>query len=149
MKVKTSLAILVALFASSNALRITDDDYGYPFGSPYSSSEQKATNKEVQDAFFEADFSKGLKDYRKTKQEEQAARAQKEKEEIVDWNADATNPSHNQGKKFEIVEQNAVQLYAEPPSKPAGTTESPTIGEEEGKGKELADANNQSAQFQA
>ena len=61
--------------------------------------------------------------------------------EVIEWNKDATNPEHNQGLKFDIVEENTLlQRNAEPPSKNAGTVEEPTLKEDEEKGVELAKA---------
>ena len=75
-------------------------------------------------------------------------KAQQEKQEIQDYNDDYTHPSHNQGKKFEIVEQNMVELSTEPASKTAGSTLELSSEEEESKSKELVAAKKQSAKFQ-
>lgn len=75
-------------------------------------------------------------------------KAEQEKQEIQDYNDDYTHPSHNQGKKFEIIEQNLLELSAEPASKTAGKTLELSIEEEESKSKELAAAKKQSAKFQ-
>ena len=60
---------------------------------------------------------------------------------------DLVHPSHIQGRKYEIADDSFIQQRAEPPSKAAGTTEEPTMGEDEGKGKELAEANAESVKF--
>ena len=55
----------------------------------------------------------------------------KQSAQQIDQNDDITNPTHNQGLKFRITEDNFIQQTAEPPSKPAGGTEEPTLGEDE------------------
>ena len=50
---------------------------------------------------------------------------------------------------YEIADDSFVMQRAEPPSKPAGSTEEPNMGEEEGKAKELAEAANESAAMDA
>lgn len=54
---------------------------------------------------------------------------------------DIKHPSHIQGRKYEIADQSFVQKKAEPPSKNAGSSEEPDMAEDEGKSKELAEAN--------
>ena len=145
MKVKYSIAVLGALFASSNGLRVSDDFY--PFGSPYSTAELENTNKEVKDAWEMIEYHKNV-----AAVEEQKKKAENDKEneleaKWIEMQMDITHPSHIQGRKYEIVEDNLIQQRAEPPSKNAGSTEEPTLGEDEGKTKELADANAASAKL--
>ena len=140
---KYSIAILGALMAQTNAMRLSDSEL-YPWGSPYSFSEQQSTNKEVQEAWETIENRKVLAEAAERKTQEETEEAAK----LEEWNQDILHPSHIQGRKYEI-EESFVQTKAEPPSKNAGTTEEPTMGEEEGKGKELSEANAESAKFQA
>ena len=54
---------------------------------------------------------------------------------------DIKHPSHIQGRTYEIADQSLIQRRAEPPSKNAGSTEEPDMAEDEGKSKELTEAN--------
>ena len=102
MKVKYSIAILLALYSSSSqALRLTDeDDYGYPFGTPYNSAELRKNEKEVSEAAMDKGFQKQVVELKQKKKEVVISKAQLEKEETLEFNRDAQNPSHNQGKTF-------------------------------------------------
>ena len=75
-------------------------------------------------------------DQQEQKTKESAALAE-EKEER-EYEMDAQNPAHNQGRTYQIQEDSLLlSLRGEPPAKNAGQTEEPDMGEEEGKGKEL------------
>ena len=77
----------------------------------------------------------------------QKAQEAEEAAKSAEWDMDLAHPSHIQGRKYEIADDSFIQQRAEPPSKNAGSTEETTLGEDEGKGKELANANAESAKF--
>ena len=96
---KYSIAILGALMAQTNAVRLSDSELGYPWGSPYSFSEQQSSNREVQEAWETIDNRKVMAETAERKKEEESAEAAK----VEEWNDDILHPSHVQGRKYTIA----------------------------------------------
>ena len=142
-----SLSIaIIALVGYASAVRLSGNGVDYAFGNPYKFSEQSSNNMELQDAI----EMQGVPEMRKRQKAMEMEKAKLQEADVNDWNKDITNPTHNQGRKFEIVEENTLMQYrAEPPSTNAGTVEEPTLKEAEIKSAELESAKAQSAALEA
>ena len=126
---KYGIAVIAALLLTGNAMRLTDEDNEVQ--QAWNMIEQRRDMQKLEESKQAAEKAANLEEYRKNRE----------------WELDITNPAHNQGRKFEIADDAFMMSRGEPPSKNAGATEEPNMGEEEGKGKEMAEAAAASAAF--
>ena len=89
---------LVALVASTSAVKLSYEGITYPWGNPYSISEQDSTNKELQDAWMLIESRKLATAQQETESKEVA----EAKAKYIEEELDMTHPSHIQGRKYEI-----------------------------------------------
>ena len=96
---KQTIAIL-ALVAGASALKLRD--VGYPWGSPYSFTEQESTSDEVQEAWRMVEERKGRELVEQMQKEKKDTDLKKYIAKVNDWNEDMDHPDHNQGRVYEI-----------------------------------------------
>ena len=143
-----SLAVTLLLAAPLMAARLSQphEQTASPLEYPYTSVEITDSEREIQQAWNMIELHKIQANAKIEQERAAAAEIDKEASATVEWNQDIEHPSHIQGRMYQI-DNSFVQVRAEPPAKNAGGTEEPDMGEEEGKGKELAAAGAESAKF--
>ena len=109
-----SLSIaVIALLGYASAVKLTRDaGVAQPFGSPYQLSEEMQSKLEVEEAREIA----GVADLRTRQHMKEVERKREDQKKLEEWNKDIRNPAHNQGRKFQIIEDKLLVQEGDEPT---------------------------------